>query len=197
MEESSLLENGRESADEEVLALSVDNPAYFELLVDRYEEAFLRKALSMLRRREDAEDVVQDTFVKIYLNAKRFKVQEGASFKSWAYKILINTSLTKAKRMSREWNRTVIDDDPEFMESLPDTNINKHEYKRLDIDEFLSIVSRLPVIFARLLKLSVLEGRSSEQIAKEEGVSVGAVRTRLHRAKKEFQKINSSMKNKN
>ena len=151
----------------------------------------------MLRRREDAEDVVQDTFVKIYLNAKRFKVQEGASFKSWAYKILINTSLTKAKRMSREWNRTVIDDDPEFMESLPDTNINKHEYKRLDIDEFLSIVSRLPVIFARLLKLSVLEGRSSEQIAKEEGVSVGAVRTRLHRAKKEFQKINSSMKNKN
>jgi len=197
VEESSLLENGRESADEEVLALSVDNPAYFELLVDRYEEAFLRKALSMLRRREDAEDVVQDTFVKIYLNAKRFKVQEGASFKSWAYKILINTSLTKAKRMSREWNRTVIDDDPEFMESLPDTNINKHEYKRLDIDEFLSIVSRLPVIFARLLKLSVLEGRSSEQIAKEEGVSVGAVRTRLHRAKKEFQKINSSMKNKN
>ena len=78
--------------DEEILAASLEKPAFFKILVDRYQEAFLRKALSILRRQEDAEDIVQETFVKIYFNGKKFKKMEGIEFKSWAYKILINTS---------------------------------------------------------------------------------------------------------
>ncbi len=185
------LEEAREKGDEEILALSPDSPELFEVLVDRYEDAFIRKALSIVRKREDAEDIVQEAFVKIYLNARRFKVQEGASFKSWGYKILINTTLTKAKRLTRDRGRTAIDDDPEFMEHLPDASFPVNESRRLDLDEFMSVVSRIPVVFARLLKQSVIEGKSSEQIAAEEGISVGAVRTRLHRAKKEFQKVNA------
>ena len=181
-------------SDEEILALSLDSPSLFEILVDRYEEALLRKAQSILRRKEDAEDVLQDTFVKIYLNAGRFKIQEGASFKSWAYKILINTCFTKAKRLSRDRGRAVIDDDPEFMEQFPDLSVPTTEERRLDVDEFLSVISRIPVTFARVLKLSALEGKSFGQIAKDEGVSVGAIRTRLHRAKKEFKKASSAMK---
>jgi RNA polymerase sigma-70 factor (ECF subfamily) len=187
-------EDVRSKSDEEILILSAGAPAAFEVLVDRYEDAFVRKAESILRRREDAEDVVQEAFVKIYLNARRFKVQEGASFKSWGYKILINTCLTKAKKLSKERGRTAFDDDPEFMEHLPDTSGPVSESRRLDLDEFFSVVSRIPVVFARLLKQSVVEGKSSEQIAAEEGVSVGAIRTRLHRAKKEFQKVSSKMK---
>lgn len=191
---STLLDEVEVRSDEEILALSADSPDLFEIIVDRYEAAFLRKAESILRKKEDSEDVVQEAFVKIYLNARRFKVQEGASFKSWGYKILINTTLTKAKKLGKERNRTAIDDDPEFIEHLPDTSFSTTEEKKLDTDEFLSIASRIPVMFARLLKSSVVEGKSSEQIAKEEGVTVGAIRTRLHRAKKEFQKVSSKMK---
>ena len=181
--------------DAEILALSTDNPNLFQVLVDRYEEAFLRKAQAILKKKEDAEDVVQEAFVKIYLNARRFRVQEGASFKSWGYKILINTCFTKAKKLSRDRGRTAIDDDPEFMEHLPDVSLSVSEDRRLDLDEFFSVISRIPVVFARLLRKAAVEGKSSAQIAREEGVTVGAVRTRLHRAKKEFQKASSRMNN--
>src|SRR5437867_814349 len=68
-------------SDEEILARSVRNPSIFAALVDRYEAAFLRKARHIIGNREEVIDIVQDTFTKIYLNANKFKVQEGASFK--------------------------------------------------------------------------------------------------------------------
>src|SRR3990167_10895770 len=64
--------------DEEILALSIRQPSLFALLVRKYEEPFMRKALSIVRQREAAEDVVQEAFAKIYLNAHKFKKQDGA-----------------------------------------------------------------------------------------------------------------------
>ena len=66
-----------QQSDEEILALSVKYPDAFSALLDRYQEAFLRKAFTVVRSREDAEDIFQDAFTKIYLNAARFKVQIG------------------------------------------------------------------------------------------------------------------------
>ena len=64
--------------DEEILFRSVKKPALFEVLIGRYQTPFLNKVRSILGNREEVEDIVQETFVKIYLNAGRFKVQEGA-----------------------------------------------------------------------------------------------------------------------
>ncbi|MEK7178535.1 MAG: sigma-70 family RNA polymerase sigma factor, partial [Patescibacteria group bacterium] len=89
--------------DEEILAASLEKPAFFKILVDRYQEAFLRKALSILRRQEEAEDIVQETFVKIYFNGKKFKKMEGIEFKSWAYKILVNTAISRYRQISKKW----------------------------------------------------------------------------------------------
>src|SRR3989344_3093502 len=98
----SLDEKGRNQTDEEVLAASVAHPSLFALLVRKYEEPFLRKALSIVRAQEEAEDVVQEAFTKIYLNAAKFKKQEGASFSSWGYRILINTALTHYQKQKRD-----------------------------------------------------------------------------------------------
>src|SRR3989344_3515123 len=98
--------------DEEILYASVKRPRFFEVLVDRYTDPFHNKVRGIIGNREEVDDIVQEAFVKIYLNARRFKVQEGASFKSWAYKILINTCLTKAKKLGKERGRTAFDDDP-------------------------------------------------------------------------------------
>ena len=89
-------------SDEEILNISISKPDIFSVLITRYEEAFLRKARSILHGKEDAEDIVQETFTKIYLNAPKFKKQEGASFKSWGYKILINTSFTYYQRLKKK-----------------------------------------------------------------------------------------------
>ena len=106
------MEKEHELTDQELLQLSLKRPAVFEVLVSRYEDAFLRKANSVLHNNEDSEDVVQETFTKIYLNAGRFQPQEGASFSSWAYKILINTCYTfHQKRKKIGGKRVYLEDE--------------------------------------------------------------------------------------
>lgn len=176
-----------EKSDEELLALSVHHPSLFAVLVRKYEQPFLRKALSIVRGQEDAEDVVQETFTKIYLNASKFKKQEGAQFSSWGYRILINTALTRyAKRKRR--GEMVAELDDEIWSLIPDKNLRQFE-KTTFSDEVASVLSRMPQPLARALAAFFLEGKTQEEIAKEEGLSVGAIKTRVHRAKKEFKKV--------
>ena len=176
-------------SDEEILALSVTNPDTFSVLVDRYQEAFLRKANYIIKNDpETSRDIVQDTFVKIYLNAGKFQVQEGASFKSWGYKILINTCFTKYKKLKGE-QLFLKDLDPEITELVASKSDLDLQEQKLDTDYVLSLISKLPVILGRVLRLYSVEGKPQKDIAKMEGISLGAVRARIHRAKKEIKKM--------
>ena len=174
-------------SDEDILALSVDHPGLFEVLIDRYQEPFLRKAMKVLGTREDAEDAVQESFVKIYRYAGTFQVQEGASFKSWGYKILMNTSFTHYQKMKKRGD-AFADIPPEMYEDLVDRNEEGLETKAAR-DEVASVFSRMPVHLAEVLKLHLVEGRPHKEIALKEGSSVSAIKTRVHRAKKEFRKV--------
>lgn len=183
--------NFLDKSDEEILFLSIKNPNSFGIIVDRYQSALTRKALTILRSKEEAEDIVQETFAKIYLNAEKFKTKEGASFKSWAYKILINTSFTRYQKIKREKGaRTFLN--PEIYESLGD--VKSRQFEKQETSEYIiSILSRMPEHLGRVLQLHILEGKPQEQVAKEEGISVSAVKTRVHRAKKAFKKINTAL----
>lgn len=181
------LEEHSGHSDEELLALSLKHPSLFALLVRKYEEPFLRKAGGIVRERQDAEDVVQEAFTKIYLNAGKFKKQEGASFSSWGYRILINTALTHYAKRKRVSGREVALDE-EIWALIPDKNLRQFEKKEL-MDEVASVLSRMPAPFARALSSFFIDGKSQEEMAREEGVSVGAIKTRVHRAKNEFRKI--------
>jgi RNA polymerase sigma-70 factor (ECF subfamily) len=178
-----------DKSDEEILALSVENPEIFGVLVDRYEHLFLKKGKSIFPGQEDeAEDAVQDTFVKIYLNADRFKVQEGGSFKAWAYKIFINTAFSRYKKTKRE-EQFLAKIEPEIAE-LVHSDDGEIQEKKMDADYLMSMISKLPNLLAKVLTLHIFEGKTAESIADMEGVSVGAIRARIHRAKKEVKKIN-------
>lgn len=187
MEYLSLEEKGEGKSDEELLALSVSHPSFFALLVRKYEAPFLRKAFSIVREQETAEDVVQEAFTKIYLNAKKFKVVEGAQFSSWGYRILINTALTHYARRKRR-GAAEFGLDEEIWALIPDRNLRQFEKKELQ-DLVASVLSRMPAPMARALSLFFIEGKTQEEIADTEGLSVGAVKTRVHRAKKEFKKV--------
>ncbi|HEY4479207.1 MAG TPA: RNA polymerase sigma factor [Candidatus Paceibacterota bacterium] len=170
-------------SDEEILSLSTENPNHFELLVDRYQQKFIDRAFYILRNKEEAADIVQDTFVKIYLNAKRFRPVPGASFKSWAYRILLNTCFTKCKKAKRE-REVFLRIEEETAEFIPDKAELVTAKQRLDTDQVLSMLSRLPVTLSRVMRLHYVEGKSQEDIATLEGVKNGVIRTRIHRAKK-------------
>lgn len=176
-----------ELGDEEVLALSIKHPSFFAQLVRKYETAFLRKAESIVRSREEAEDIVQEAFTKIYLNAEKFKTQEGASFSSWAYRIVINTALTHYTKNKRK-GLSQVELDDEIWALIPDRDLRQFE-KTEFMDEVASVLSRMPEILARALSAFFIEGKTQEEIARAEGASVGAIKTRVHRAKLEFKKV--------
>ena len=180
-------------SDEELLIASVSHPSLFAKLVKKYEAPFLRKAISIVRDEREAEDIVQEAFTKIYLNAKKFRPVEGASFSSWGYRILINTALTHYAKRKREFGVRA-DLEPEIMELLPDRDLRQFE-KSGFADEVASVLSRMPAPLARALAAFMLEGKSQEEIAQGEGVTVGAIKTRVHRAKQEFKKIYKSLTN--
>jgi RNA polymerase sigma-70 factor (ECF subfamily) len=169
-------------SDEEILAESLTKPALFEELVTRYRDAFLKRAQHIIGSKETAEDIVQDAFVKIYLNAGRFVSNGEGSFRSWGYKIVTNTALTYYARLKKEYSRTTsLDDALEYTEEGDVwEKMNSAHFEK----EIVFIISSLPRKVSRLLHWSIREGLSQDEIAKREGVSVGAVKTRIHRAKK-------------
>ena len=177
-----------EMDDVEILRASRDNPALFEVLVSRYEEAFLRKAKYILKDDEKAQDVVQDAFVKIYLNAARYQPMPGASLKSWMYKVLVNLCFTAWKKGKRaqEFNALL---DPELMELVRDAGEELEREARYDSDTIVSLLSKLPVTLVRVIELHFLEGKPQREVARAVGISEGAVRARVHRAKQAMKKL--------
>jgi RNA polymerase sigma-70 factor (ECF subfamily) len=175
----------RDLSDEEILARTQSEPWLFTALLERYQNAFLRKAKSIIFNELDAEEVVQDAFTKIYMNAHKFEVRAGAKFSSWAYTILINTALTRYQKCVKEGQRTMLLD-PELEQRLGDMKEHSGFNEHRDVID--RILDRMPGHFARVLRLHYLERWSHKDIASETGETVGAIKARIHRAKAEFKK---------
>ena len=184
-EVNSHLESWKDTPDAEVLAASQKDPEVFAVLVARYEDAFMRKARSILHSTEDAEEVVQDTFTRIYVYADRYQPQEGANFTSWAYAILTRLAFTRYQKLVKHRGRTLALE-PETYERLPE------EGSFLDglsvQNEVTVALAKLPEQAARVLRLQFLEEKTQEEIAYSEDSTIPAIKTRVHRAKKLFKK---------
>lgn len=177
-------------SDEQLLAASISQPELFSELVGRYHKLFFNRIYRMLGNKDETEDVVQEAFVKIYIQAHRFTDQGENSFRSWAYTVLIRTALSYLRKLKRERLATIHLDN-EMAEALVDTTDRFSFY--LLKDEVMSILSRLPLAARRLLSMRFLDGLSYQEIAAAEGLSEGAVRTRLSRARREFEKVRVSI----
>ncbi len=175
-------------ADEDILLLSLEQPALFAQLVVKYQEPFSRKARSIVQDEKESEDIVQEAFLKIYLNASKFKKQEGAQFSSWGYRILINTALTHYSKRKREGMMRA-ELDPEILELIPDKHMIEQFHTKELSDEIASVLIKMPPLFAHVLTAFFIDGKPQEEIAQQEGVSVGAIKTRVHRAKREFLRL--------
>ncbi len=181
---SSFTEDVDAISDAEVLARSQKEPNLFVILVRRYETPLLRRARRILSSPEDAEEAVQDAFTKMYLYADKYHAQEGASFSSWAYTILNRVAYTKykAKNIEKGKRAELL---PEHYESLPDARAEFLEDLSVR-DEVLAALAKLPETATKILRLQFIDGKSQEEIAASEQLSIPAVKTRVHRAKKLF-----------
>lgn len=175
--------------DIKILKDSQDYPWMFGMLVDRYQKAFLRKGLSILHSRDDVEDAVQDTFIKIYKNAHKFEERGNANFRSWAYKILTNTCYDYVSRKSISSGRLALMDLFNLDVSGEAEFFSDKEHASL----VQSVLSRLPQRLSRLLSLYFFEDKSYEEIASLEHISLSAVRSGLYRARKQFKDLALTM----
>ena len=183
-------ENMGELADEEILLRSNAHPWLFSILLERYQDAFSRKALSIIHDPLDAQEIVQDTFTKIYLHAGSFSPVEGAKFSSWAYRILMNTAFTAYQKRLKQGARFQ-NIDPEFEQFISDKSSSAAQNEVQDGVE--RILARLPGHFSAVLRLHYIERWSHQDIANETGEAVGTVKARIHRAKAAFRKESTEL----
>ncbi len=175
--------------DEEILRLAIDDPSYFTILVDKYQIPFLRKSLSIVRNQQEAEDIVQETFTKIYRYGSNFKKQKGIEFKSWGYKILMNTTFTHYQKLKKTGANTEYLDPVLYEDKLEES----HDFAGIQDAKAAvqSIIEKMPEHLGKVLKLYFLEDKSYADICKIEKISIPTLKMRLFRAKRLFEKLSA------
>lgn len=178
-------DEAKEWEDERILQESQSSPWLFAILVERYQEPFMRKVRRIVFNPLDAEEVVQDAFTKIYVNADKYEPQSGAKFSSWAYRILMNTAFTRYQKLVKEGQR-FSHIDPEYEQLYGEWKEHSGFEEKKDGVE--RVLERLPGHFALVLRLHYLERWSHQDIAEHTGENVGTIKARIHRAKAAFRK---------
>jgi RNA polymerase sigma-70 factor (ECF subfamily) len=159
----------------------------FEQLVKRYDRNVFRIAQHITHSREDAEDVVQEAFLKAYGNLAQF--QEQSKFYTWLVRIAVNEALMKLRRRKPERTVSLDEDIKTEDDSLPreiaDWSPNpEQQYTQAELREILSkTIQGLPPGFRTVFVLRDVEGLSTEETAAALELSVPAVKSRLLRAR--------------
>ena len=173
--------------DEDILRASIKEPAAFEILVEKYQEPLMRAAWRVVRNHEEAEDIVQEAFVKIYKNAEKFQKLEGIEFKSWAYKITINTAITHYRKLKKG---EILSEDPSVFEEPEGEFFDEKFSTSADAKAVVAkTFGEMPEHLRTVLSQYYLDDKSYKTIAKDENISIPTLKMRLFRAKKVFKKL--------
>ena len=173
-----------------VAAAKNGNSRAFEILVERYEQRIFFVARRITRTREDAEDVVQQSFQKAFTHLRKF---EGRSaFSTWLTRIAITEALMLLRR-SRGLREVLIDDLDDGEETgiaveLPDSNPDPEAtYSQRERAEMLSsAVNELSPGIRKAIRLRDLDERSSEETARIMGISVSALKGRMFHGRRKL-----------
>ena len=168
------------------LVLQGDQQAYAEL-VDRYRDYVFTLALRFCRNREDAEEVAQDIFVKVYRSLADFK--GSSKFSTWLYTITYNTSVTflrKKKMETRSLDEEGTMIQLENHESSFSANLLEQKSRVNRVNEAIRL---LPADDAQLITLFYKGEQSLEEIGVIMGLEPNNVKGRLHRARKKLKDL--------
>ncbi|HEY5282635.1 MAG TPA: sigma-70 family RNA polymerase sigma factor [Polyangia bacterium] len=168
--------------------------AAFEALVGRYEDKLYRLAMRFVRNETDAQEILQDAFLSAWRNLPTFEGR--AQFSSWMYRVTVNAALMLLRSRNRHPEVTVDDIEPSALNDAvvengqmmrssadwsqrPDEQLQSEEMRK----HIQVSVDALPDGLRTVFLLRDVEELSTEDTAEMLGLSVPAVKTRLHRAR--------------
>ena len=162
------------------------NTNAFSVLVNQYKDLVFTLAYKMLKNKEEAEEVSQDTFIKTFNSINKFK--GDSKFSTWIYKITYNTCLDRLKKGKKDNNVVYIEDFNEHQVKTIENileNIDEKE-RNQKIQECLQL---LPSEEAFLLTLYYFDDQSIEEIAKVIDCNANNVKIKLYRGRKKLASI--------
>ncbi|MFW6022320.1 MAG: RNA polymerase sigma factor [Halanaerobiaceae bacterium] len=159
----------------------------FEELVNRYQHKVYNTTYRMLGNHEDAMDMAQETFLRVYKSLKKFK--KNSSFSTWLFTITGNICRDKLRKRQREIKTYSLADDENSTKIIPENNDNKNIPEKVSISQEISEeiqekVDLLPYEQKIVFVLREFEDFSYKEIADILDISIGTVKSRLSRARR-------------
>ncbi|WP_420399016.1 RNA polymerase sigma factor [Flagellimonas sp.] len=152
----------------------------FSILVDQYKDLVFTVAIRTLKNREEAEEVAQDTFIKVFKSLKNFK--GDAKLSSWIYRIAYNTCLDRVKKHKKELKNTPIEE--VRSEAVMEMG---NALDRMVMQERAETIKRciqqLSAVDAALLTLFYFEEKDLKEMAKALNLSANTAKVKLFRAR--------------
>ena len=153
-------------------------------------------AMRMTRNRSDAEDLVQETFIKAWRSFATY--QQGTNLRAWLFRIMTNTYINKYNAQQRKPTETELDDVEELFLYKRLGSVDQSQLSQSAEDQMLSLftddevkkaLEELPEQFRIPVLMSDVEGFSYKEIAEILEIPLGTVMSRLHRGRKSMQKM--------
>jgi len=158
-----------------------DRKAQFSLY-NQYVDAMFQISLRMLNNRADAEDILQDSFVKAFKNLKQFKYE--SSFGAWLKRIVINNCINHLKKRKLKW----VEIEGAAIEMKAE--ITENQLNQLPkIEHVKEKIKQLPNGFRVVLTLYLLEGYDHKEISQILNISESTSKTQYHRAKNKLKQL--------
>lgn len=168
--------------------------AAFRELVERYQRKVFSIAFGMVNNREDAMDLSQDAFLKVYHNLDRF--EGSSSFYTWLYRIVVNVCIDHIRRTGKKvqvdyddaiMRDVSVDGEDRIRPSILGVDPVKAQGRKELLEQIRRALDELSPIHKEAIVLRELEGLSYQEMAEVMGVSKGTVMSRLHHARKNLQ----------
>lgn len=167
--------------EQEILRQCVRNDRKAQrLLYERYAPALLGICIRFTGNREEAEDVLQEAFVKIFLNIGDFEGR--CTLMSWMRRIVINTAITLYHKNRKHRQHYDLDDYSE--RNIGDCEVPDLEFTR---EEMLGVIAELPAGYRMVFNLYALEGFKHKEIAEEMGIDINTSKSQYSRARRLIQ----------
>lgn len=174
--------------DESILIETIlaGNTSAFAELVERYKDLIFTLSIRILKNREEAEEVSQDAFIKIYKSLRSFKGDSKLS--TWVYRIAYNCCLDHLKKNKKYITDLSIDEFTfnkiEVMDNALDNLINEEKHQMIR-----QCVSKLPEECSAIITLFYFDELSLEEISGITGIQSNTVKVKLFRARKKLATI--------